>query len=103
VLRQFSLDPALISVNDHDVARPAPDVTEEIGDGEVTVTGAAGTVHVLNASAALIWLSLDGRSTIADIVGELHQETGVASDVLGPDVHDAVARFVASGLALIDR
>ena len=79
-------------------------MTDEIGVNEVTVTSAEGaSTHVLNASAALIWLSLDGRSTVAEIIEDLHHEAGVPRDVLAPDVRDAVARFVASGIAVIDR
>ena len=103
-VRQFSLDPSVIVVADSDVPRIAPGVTDEVGESEVTVTGAEGTTtHVLNASAALIWLSLDGRSTVSELVQDLHAETGVPRDVLGPDVRDAVARFVAFGIAVIDR
>jgi len=104
VVKQFSLDPSVVRVGDGDVARPAAGVSDEVGEGEVTVVGAeGGTTHVLNSSAALIWLSLDGNATVADIVEDLHQETGVPRDVLAPDVRDAVARFVASGIAIIDR
>lgn len=103
-IRQFALDPATIKLRLTDVVRPAPGVTEEIGEHVVAIVDASGvTTHALNHSASLIWLSLDGEASLGRVLDELHAETGAPPDVLSVDVLDTVARFVASGIAVVDR
>lgn len=59
--------------------------------------------HVLNASAATIWLNLDGTMSVGSLVDALHEQTGAPRDVIERDVRSAVVRMVGIGILLVDR
>ena len=50
----------------------SPAVATEEFDGEAVLYDERdGAVHVLNATAALVWQCLDGETTIAELIAEL--------------------------------
>lgn len=102
-VRQFSLDPpADPTVHDGDIPVVVPGIAEEPGGAQILLRGPGpGEQHVLNASAGLIWASIDGRSSVAGIVDGLHAELGVDRGVLARDVRETVARLRAVGLVTL--
>ena len=59
-------------------ARSAAVHTVEIDGEAVLLDQAADRLHHLNATAALVWACLDGRSTLGQIAADLGAELGVA-------------------------
>lgn len=106
-VRQFSLNPPPeLAVVDRDVPVIAPGVSEELdpdGDGIVVRGPGPEDRHVLNPSAALIWASIDGRSSTARIADELHAELGVDREMLERDVRATITRLRAAGLVTLTR
>lgn len=58
----------------------------------------AGTVIHLNASAASIWMTLDGRLDAGGIASELSQVFDVPPDRLRPDIDAALRDFARRNL-----
>jgi hypothetical protein len=82
-----------------DVLARTPGRLDTVVDGQLLVFHPdTGDAHLLNASAALILLTVDGRRTVGDVVDELHAETGVDRHVLERDVTDTLGTFVHGGL-----
>jgi hypothetical protein len=71
-------------------------------EGEVVIDRGEHGSHVLNESAALIWLNLDGEMSVGALVDALHDETQVPRDVLEQDVRSAVIRMAGIGLLVLD-
>ncbi len=89
-------------MGDTDVPRFVDGVVDAVLDDQIVALHPDHPkTHVLNVSASLIWLSIDGVASVADIIDELHHETGIDVAVLGPDVRAAVAGFVATGLVAV--
>src|SRR4051812_15225980 len=61
-VKSFALDPSVVRIESDDAPHPSPGLLEEITEHGVTLVDPTGTSHVLNVSAALVWLSIDGRS-----------------------------------------
>lgn len=57
-------------------------------------------LHVLNGSAAVVWLHCDGEFTVSEIVDEVHKafENSVERDRLADDVSTALRQFAEKGL-----
>lgn len=53
---------------------------------------------LLNPSAALIWATIDGTTTVAGIVDDLAAETGVDRAVMDDDVRRAIAGLQVAGI-----
>jgi hypothetical protein len=68
-------------------------------DGEaVLYQEEANSIHVLSASATIVWKLLDGASTIADIVEDLAAVFSVPGEQMVQDVLLAVREFGTQGL-----
>ncbi len=104
--RQFSLNaPAPAAppvVPDDAVPTIPPHVTTEVGDDsvELSVSG-QGPLYTLNATAGLIWLTIDGRLDVAGIIADLARETGAPADQIAPDIRSSLATFVGQGLVTL--
>jgi hypothetical protein len=55
-------------------------------------------VHVLNASAGLVWLACDGTTDLAGAVAPIVEATGADPDQVAADVAQGVDQLVAAGL-----
>lgn len=99
-VRQFSIDADSVgTVLDSDLPRPTPGVLHTVLDDHIVLLIPDREVtHVLNPSASLIWLTIDGSMTVADVIDSLHRETGVERSVLDHDVRRAVSTFHAAGI-----
>jgi hypothetical protein len=53
---------------------------------------------LLNVSAASVWLLLDGRRTLADVVAAVAADFGVELTAVADDVAATIAEFVSLGL-----
>ncbi len=98
--RQFSLNPPVApAISDHAVPVITPVVTTRVGDDgvDLSVDGSERSFS-LNATAGLIWLTIDGRLDIAEMIAELATETGAPADLIGPDVRRSIATFADQGL-----
>lgn len=99
-IRSFSLnDLAVDEVADDLVLRPAADPLFAVVDGEVVLFDPTrSTSSLLNPTAALIWASIDGSTSVGDLIEDLVAETGGDRSVIDRDVRAAVARFTAEGI-----
>lgn len=78
--------------------RPRPDVRlVEVGDESVLVDG-WDLAMVLNATGALIWRRLDGRTTVREVARQLAVEAGADPDAVARDVAGFVDRLGAEGV-----
>jgi hypothetical protein len=66
-------------------------------DGEV-VCLADGVLHMLNHSAAVVWMYCDGVSTVDDICARIADATGHPRAAITSDVVTVVRDFVTRGL-----
>ncbi|MBN1422750.1 MAG: PqqD family protein [Planctomycetes bacterium] len=78
-------------------------VAREIGGDTILVpvrghVGDLESAYVLNATAARIWNGLDGRTSIADIAGEIAEEYEVDRAEAERDATALVASLEAAGL-----
>jgi hypothetical protein len=101
--RQFSLNPPEPTpVADDTVPAVAELVVTDVGDDGVDLSiDGQGPAYSLNATAGLIWLTIDGRLDVAGIIADLALETGVPADQIAPDVRGSVATFAAQGLVTL--
>lgn len=68
-------------------------------DGEVVLYDeGTGRIHLLNASAALIWACCDGSVTLDELAGELGQATAADPHQVRADVMALVGRLGRLGL-----
>ncbi len=82
-----------------DVLARSPGRLETVVEGQLLVFDPrTGNAHLLNPSAALVLTSVDGRSTVDEIIDGLHLETGVDRDVLARDVVETLGTLVHGGL-----
>lgn len=104
-VRQFSLnapEPSLVIEGDA-VPRLTPEVAFTIVDGAVVLYQTQlGVSHVLNASAALIWASIDDVATVTEIIDDLHTTADVERAVIASDVQHTLSSFVAAGIATFE-
>ena len=69
-------------------------------DGEAVILDEeADRLHVLNATATLVWQCLDGVSTIEEICVDLAEGLGVPYDQVLADTLAVVDNMLAEGLA----
>jgi hypothetical protein len=86
-----------------DVLIPAADTLAVVIDGNLVVLEAAsGRGVLLNASAALILTAFDGTVTVAQVVDQLAEETGMDAALLRADVRGTVDRLLAQGFVTIE-
>lgn len=101
--RQFSLNPpAETPMSDDAVPVIAPGVSTDVGDSgvDLSVEGQERT-FALNATAGLIWLTIDGQLDVQGIIADLAGETGAPAEQIGPDVRSSIATFLAQGLVTV--
>ena len=80
------------SVDEGYVPARSPAVHTVDIDGEaVLLDQAAERLHHLNATAALVWACLDGRSTVGQIASDLGAELGVPVDTVLADTMAVIA------------
>ena len=79
-------------------ARSAAVHTVEIDGEAVLLDQAAERLHHLNATAALVWACLDGRSTVGQIAADLGDELGVPVDTVLADTMVVMRRLRDEGL-----
>lgn len=81
------------------VPRPSNSVVSgAVGDEMVLVDAQRGTVHSLNAAAALVWQFFDGRSPLADLVDDLSEGFGLSREVVRSDVLEMTRAAGRAGL-----
>ena len=81
------------------VARTRAAVTCEVVDGiAVLYDQAMGVCHRLNPTATVIWLRLDGQTTVAQVVDEAWATFGTDKPRLHDDVLALVQHFGELGL-----
>jgi len=84
-----------------DVAAPTGTEVVPVGDHLVVLHGPSRRTAVLNASAAAVYLSLDGRRRVRDLADELAAETGQTRGVIEAQVRAAVDELCRVGVARI--
>ena len=72
--------------------------TVEIDGEAVLLDQAAERLHHLNATAALVWSCLDGRSSLGQIAADLGAEMGVPVDTVLADTIVVMRRLRDEGL-----
>jgi Coenzyme PQQ synthesis protein D (PqqD) len=96
-MRKGSVQPNNCYVRDEHV------VTRVI-EGETIVVPMKQTVEdlkaifTLNEMAGVIWERVDGRATVADLIGSIYREYRVPAEKVIQDVVDLLATFEADGL-----
>jgi Coenzyme PQQ synthesis protein D (PqqD) len=84
------------------VARANPHLATAEVDGEAVVYDPKGPFRIpLNRSAALIWASIDGGASLAEISAELAGLTDAPVDTVFQDVINVVADLAARGIVLV--
>ena len=79
--------------------RRAPEVLTAELDGEAVLYHPhTGTAVVLNATATLVWLSLDGAESLESLALRLAQRFGADLDQVRAEVLEVVRGFGQSGL-----
>jgi hypothetical protein len=104
-VRPFSLNDAAGAAALADGARPGPepDVLFTAVDGQVVLHDRSlHESHVLNPSAARVWVEMDGSHTVAEIIDDLGADAGVAVEVVDRDVRATLEWFVRVGIARVD-
>lgn len=81
------------------VPAPAASVSTAVFTGEVVLYDERTCRPLLlNVSAASVWLLLDGRRTLADVVAAVAADFGVELTAVADDVAATIAEFVSLGL-----
>ncbi|MGB8861428.1 MAG: PqqD family protein [Ilumatobacteraceae bacterium] len=82
------------------VLTPAPDVKMvEVDEEAILVDEGRGSLHLLNASGALVWRCFDGESTVADIATDIADVLAVPYETVLADAGALAQRLLADGLA----
>jgi len=86
-------------ISGSDRPRPRDNVVTEVLDGEavIHVEGKQG-LHVLNATASVVWQNLDGERSLDELAASLSQLANAPFDTVRCDVIAAAQSFGASGL-----
>ena len=73
-------------------------------DGETVVHDPrSGTLHRLNESAASVWAACDGSTTVAAIVGSMHETHEGPGDAIADDVDRVLTNLESQGLLDVRR
>ncbi len=99
-IRSFSLNDAdLAGVSDELIPRLAPEIDSSVvGSDVVLFDPRRSTGTLLNATAALIWASIDDETCVRDLVDDLVEVTGADRATVDRDVRATVARFIGAGI-----
>ena len=89
-MRQYCID---------DKPTPHPSVETALFDADAVVFDErTATVHRLNISASAVWVLVDGRRTVKEIVAELADAFSIGAQVLRPEVERALDQFSSLGI-----
>lgn len=81
------------------VLSPAPDVRlVEVDEEAILVAEDRGSLHLLNASGAIVWRCLDGESTLADIATDIADVLEVPFEAVLADAGALAEQLLADGL-----
>ena len=81
------------------VGPPLTGVTEQTVDGQSWLYApSTEQAVILNDSATAVWRLADGRHGVTAVCTLVAAEYGVPEEVVGADVRQAIASFVAAGL-----
>ena len=81
------------------VPTPVPGVVAVDADGEaVLVDEVTDQLHLLNATAALVWACFDGEASIADIAFDVADVLGAPFEQILTDTLGVVAGLVSRGV-----
>jgi predicted ATPase len=72
--------------------------TVEIDGEAVLLDESVNRLHLLNATAALVWRLLDGDVTIGEMATELSEELGTPYDAVLADTLEVIRKFGEQGL-----
>jgi hypothetical protein len=98
-VRQFSLNDAPPPVPDDFVPVFHTELSYTVLDGQVVLHDPERDAsHVLNAGAAIVWASIDERSTAAELVADIAKSTGESVETIDRDVRMALANFISAGI-----
>jgi hypothetical protein len=79
-----------------DVPAPAPDACiADFDDGAVLYSPTTQRSVLLNATAAAVWLAVDGRRTVADLIAHLAARYGADPRTVGSDVESSLSAMQA--------
>ncbi len=79
---------------------------EPLSDGCALYDVVRGRVHILNVTAAYVWSSCDGRSSLAAIIrdlGRVFSASGAPARQLEHDVRQLVSDLLRAGLLCVDK
>ena len=71
---------------------------ELLGEELFLYDQASGAVHTLSSWAAIIWMLCDGARDLADIIEEIRSVSQTSTELILPQVQEAVAQFQTLGL-----
>jgi hypothetical protein len=81
------------------VPRRSPGIEWAELDGQaVLYDGSANAMHVLNATATLVWACLDDRTSVGELAADLSEAFQADGATVREDVMATVRRFAADGL-----
>lgn len=73
-------------------------------DGEAVLLDESNDrVHLLNATATLVWAGLDGAATAGELSDDLGRQFGVGPERILSEVVSVLGQFVTEGVAIILR
>jgi hypothetical protein len=92
-------EPRAQQVDEHAVPARADAVYTVELDGEaVLLDESEERLHLLNHTATMVWLCLDGHATVADVASDLSDELGAPYDTVLADTLTVVRTFASEGL-----
>jgi len=68
--------------------------------GDRLVVHAAGSAHVLDPTAAVLWQCLDGVSSLRDVFADIADAFAIPLDQVAADCMPAIESWVATGIAV---
>ena len=71
---------------------------ELLGEELFLYDQASGAVHTLSSGAAMIWMLCDGARDLASITEEIRSASQISTELILPQVQEAVAQFQTLGL-----
>ena len=90
-------------IHDDVIPQLAPGVLFTVVDQQVVLYDPSRVQsHVLNTSAALVWAEVDHDRSVRQIVDDLERDTGADRAILDRDVTDTLARFVETGIVIVE-
>ncbi len=90
------------AVTDNDVLRRGDHVVDVVIDEHVVILDSASDrTYVLNSTAALIWLSIDGESTVRAMINQMAEDLAVDAKIIEVDIREMLSRTLDAGIAVV--